>query len=76
MDWKEHLYRVGSNEWADDNLPVEPKEHQAFEKQCRKHIEPWLSAVFQSCALPTSFSLTVGRTGIDKQPIRVIRNGC
>jgi len=48
MDWKEHLYRVGSNEWADDNLPVEPKEHQAFEKQCRKHIEPWLSAVFQS----------------------------
>lgn len=48
MDWKKHLYRVGSNEWADDELPTDPKELQAFEKQCRKHIEPWLSAVFQS----------------------------
>jgi len=48
MDWKKHLYRVGSNEWADDDLPTDPKEKPAFEKQCRKHIEPWLSAVFQS----------------------------
>jgi hypothetical protein len=48
MDWKKHVYRVGSNEWADDELPTDPKELQAFQKQSRKHIEPWLSAVFQS----------------------------
>ncbi len=48
MEWKKHFYRVGSNEWAADELPTEPKELQSFEKQCRKHIEPWLSAVFQS----------------------------
>ena len=48
MEWKKHLYRVGSNEWADDTFPADPQEQQTFEKQCRKHIEPWLSAVFQS----------------------------
>jgi hypothetical protein len=48
MDWKKHLYRVGSNEWAEDEIPTDPKEQEAFKKQCRKHIEPWLSAVFQS----------------------------
>jgi SIR2-like domain len=48
MDWKKHLYRVGSNEFFGDDLPSGASEKASFEKNARKHIEPWLSAVFQS----------------------------
>jgi hypothetical protein len=41
VDWKPHLYRVGSVEAALDEAPTTPADH-------RRHIEPWLSAVFQS----------------------------
>lgn len=39
--WKGHLFRVGSHDGCFDDVPEKKGE-------LRKHIEPWLSAVFQS----------------------------
>lgn len=39
--WKRHYYRVGAVSGEFDTAPEDPGEH-------RQHIEPWLSAVFQS----------------------------
>jgi len=39
--WKRHLYRVGSHKGCFDGVPDKKED-------LRKHIEPWLSAVFQS----------------------------
>lgn len=39
--WKPHYYRVGTITGEFDSAPSEPTKH-------RQHIEPWLSAVFQS----------------------------
>jgi hypothetical protein len=39
--WKPHLYRIGTEFKQFDEAPEDPESH-------RKHIEPWLSAVFQS----------------------------
>ncbi len=47
MDWKKHTYRVGSHELSRDDLPP-PDEMDLFIKDARKHIEPWLAAVFQA----------------------------
>lgn len=47
MDLKRHGYTAGSNsEWLDE-LP-EDEELAALTKKARRHIEPWLSAVFQA----------------------------
>lgn len=47
MELKQHGYLAGSNsEWM-DGLPGED-ELAALTKRARRHIEPWLSAVFQA----------------------------
>ena len=47
MELKQHGYVAGSNsEWI-DGLP-EGEELAALTKRARRHIEPWLSAVFQA----------------------------
>jgi len=48
MDWKKHCYRVGANTHQTDDLPSDPAELENFVSNARKHIEPWLSAVFQA----------------------------
>src|SRR5438552_2333024 len=48
MNWKKHLYRVGSHSDERDDLPAEADELDAFAASSRVHIEPWLSAVFQA----------------------------
>lgn len=48
MELKAHGYVVGSNsEWLDD-LPAEGNDLDNLIKKARRHIEPWLSAVFQA----------------------------
>jgi hypothetical protein len=48
MELKAHGYVVGSNsEWLDD-LPAEGTDLDNLIKKARRHIEPWLSAVFQA----------------------------
>jgi len=47
MTFPNHYYRVGMNEFEDDKIPVDD-ELEMFMKNSRQHIEPWLSAVFQS----------------------------
>lgn len=43
-----HGYRVGANEnWYSD-LPEDEVELEALASEARRHIEPWLSAVFQA----------------------------
>ena len=47
MEFKKNGYRAGANEdWFDDAPAGE--EAEAFAARARKHLEPWLSAVFQS----------------------------
>ena len=41
ISWKGHLFKVGSHEGCFDEVPEKNVD-------LRKHIEPWLSAVFQS----------------------------
>ena len=45
---KKHFYRVGSHSGAWDDLPTDPDELDSLTNSARKHIEPWLSAVFQA----------------------------
>lgn len=48
MELKSHGYTVGSNsEWLDD-LPAEGEDLDNLIKTARRHIEPWLSAIFQA----------------------------
>jgi hypothetical protein len=48
MNWKKHGYRVGAHQdWRDD-IPANADELEKYATGARKHIEPWLSAVFQS----------------------------
>ena len=47
MEFKKNGYRAGGNEdWFDDAPSGD--EAEAFATKTRKHLEPWLSAVFQS----------------------------
>lgn len=43
-----HYYRVGSHSYGRDDLPTEAEKLDSFISTSRKHIEPWLSAVFQA----------------------------
>lgn len=63
---KAHGYRVGANEeWYDDaDVPTEDGPLESFITTTRRHIEPWLSAVFQSehlnLLLGAGFTTAVG----------------
>src|SRR5689334_823817 len=46
--WSKHLFRVGSHFDGRDDLPADSAELEVFMSNCRKRIEPWLSAVFQA----------------------------
>jgi len=48
MAWKPHFYRVGSHVLEREDIPVESDDLDKFIAAARKHIEPWLSAVFQA----------------------------
>jgi hypothetical protein len=48
VNWKKHLYRVGAHTLELDTLPTTRDELDDFTADARRHIEPWLSAVFQS----------------------------
>jgi hypothetical protein len=48
MNWNNHCYRVGTHSGSWANLPCELDGLDAFISVARKHIEPWLSAVFQA----------------------------
>ncbi len=45
MNWKANYCRVGSHEVSVDEIPPDSG---SFIKDARKHVEPWLSAVFQA----------------------------
>jgi hypothetical protein len=60
MDWKKHCYRVGSHVQGWDDLP----DLESLVQQARKHIEPWLAAVFQAehlnVLLGSGFTTAIG----------------
>lgn len=64
---KKHFYRVGSHSGAWDDLPTDPDELDSLTNSARKHIEPWLSAVFQAehlnLLLGSGFTTAVGYLG-------------
>jgi hypothetical protein len=64
MNWKSHYYRVGPNDKNWDDLPTDPNELDAFISASRKHIEPWLSAIFQAdhlnLLLGSGFTTAIG----------------
>ena len=61
---KKHHYRVGSQSRTWDDLPTDPDELESLTNSARKHIEPWLSAVFQAehlnLLLGSGFTTAVG----------------
>jgi hypothetical protein len=61
---KKHFYRVGSHTGAFDDLPADADQLDALINGARKHIEPWLSAVFQAehlnLLLGSGFTSAVG----------------
>ena len=61
---KAHHYRVGSHSGTWDDLPTDPDELESLTSSARKHIEPWLSAVFQAehlnLLLGSGFTTAVG----------------
>lgn len=75
-----HGYRVGANEgwWAD--LPNDGPELETLASAARRHIEPWLSAVFQAehlnlligsgFANAISYLADVKSTGMDFDPLK------
>ncbi len=64
MDKKKHFYRVGTHSGGWDDLPVDSDELDTLINSARKHIEPWLSAVFQAehlnLLLGSGFTTVVG----------------
>jgi hypothetical protein len=48
MEWKHHIYRVGSHTSEWDDIPSAKQELREFTASARQRIEPWLSAVFQA----------------------------
>jgi hypothetical protein len=48
MEWKPHAYRVGPHTLEQDSVPTDADQLDEFIAAARKHIEPWLSAVFQA----------------------------
>lgn len=48
MNWQKHFYRVGGHSESCEAIPIDANELDAFAGAARKHIEPWLSAVFQA----------------------------
>ncbi len=64
MEWNKHLYRMGSHSTSVDEIPSDPKELDEFVGKARKHIEPWLSAVFQgehlNLLLGSGFTTAIG----------------
>src|ERR1700674_4207131 len=48
MNWNAHCFRFASHSDGWDDLPTEPDKLDAFISTSRRHIEPWLSAVFQA----------------------------
>lgn len=65
MEIKAHGYVAGSNAFWVEELPVDEHDMESLIKQARKHIEPWLSAVFQAehlnLLLGSGFSVAVGK---------------
>lgn len=64
MNWKKHMYRVGSHSETRDDIPITGDEFDTFVTTSRRRIEPWLSAVFQAehlnVLLGSGFTLAVG----------------
>jgi len=64
MNWNKHCYRVGSHSDAWDVLPAATEDFDKFVVAARKHIEPWLSAVFQAehlnLLLGSGFTTAIG----------------
>ncbi len=64
MDKKKHFYRMGNHSGGWDDLPADFGELDALIDSARKHIEPWLSAVFQAehlnLLLGSGFTTAVG----------------
>ena len=46
--WKEHFCRLATFEYNEDIAPNDTQPDNKTPAKCRKNIEPWLSAVFQS----------------------------
>src|SRR5690349_2121798 len=65
MDWKTHLYRIGTHLAEHDDVPTDADELETFVSPARKRIEPWLAAVFQAehlnLFLGSGFTSAVGR---------------
>ena len=61
---KKHYYRVGNHSGTWDDLPTDPDQLDSLTSSARKHIEPWLSAVFQAehlnLLLGSGFTTAVG----------------
>jgi hypothetical protein len=61
MEWKTHVYRVGSHHFSDDALSADVA---LFISDSRKKIEPWLSAVFQAehlnLLIGSGFTIAIG----------------
>ncbi|MDO0791306.1 ATP-binding protein [Xanthomonas campestris pv. campestris] len=74
-----HGYRVGANESWWPTLPDDEQEIEAMALAARRHIEPWLSAVFQAehlnlligsgFASAVSYLAKVKATGMDFDPL-------
>jgi hypothetical protein len=64
MDKKKHFYRVGTHSGGWDDLPVDSDVLDTLIYSARKHIEPWLSVVFQAehlnLLLGSGFTTAVG----------------
>jgi len=64
MAIKKHGYRVGASEDWHDEIPTDVAALDEFVAKARRHIEPWLSAVFQAehlnLLLGSGFTTSVG----------------
>lgn len=64
MKWNKHCYKVGSHSSVWDDLPITSEDIDKFVSAARKHIEPWLSAVFQAehlnLVLGSGFTISMG----------------
>lgn len=64
MEWNTHYCRVGSYALSFEQVPEEHGELDKFIDSHRKHVEPWLSAVFQAehlnLLLGSGFTTAIG----------------